>query len=250
MSRKPSPKRAEALRIWLKSGREKKLKEIADELGVNPSQVRKWKSQDAWDDIPESAPRRGAPYRNKNAVGNKGGAPLGNQNAVTHGYFKKWLPDEEDLQEIYEAIIEGMSPIDLLYQDIVIGFTNYIHAQKIMFVRDIDDMTRVIKSQSSGAKSDSISYEIQHAWDKQAKALTAQAAASNALVRKIKQYEEMLRSMPPDQIKEEHRLRISKMKADIEKTKAETKATSNPMNTTGVDLSKLTLEELRALANK
>ncbi|UYB50280.1 phage terminase small subunit-related protein (plasmid) [Lysinibacillus capsici] len=45
--------------MWLKSGREKKLKEIATELEVSDSLVRKWKSQDKWDDIPDTGPRRG-----------------------------------------------------------------------------------------------------------------------------------------------------------------------------------------------
>jgi Phage terminase, small subunit len=43
-----SPKRDEAYRIWLSSGKEKTLKEIAAELGVSETQVRKWKNQDKW----------------------------------------------------------------------------------------------------------------------------------------------------------------------------------------------------------
>lgn len=92
MARQISPNRLKALKIWLQSGRNKKPKEIADELGISASQVRKWKCVDKWDEIPDTYPKRGAPYRNKNAVGNKGGgAPEGNQNALKHGMFKKWL---------------------------------------------------------------------------------------------------------------------------------------------------------------
>ncbi len=68
-----------------------KLKDIADELGVSSSTVRKWKATDKWEDeFKRSAPksngsapfRPGAPIGNKNAKGNKGGkAPLGNENA-------------------------------------------------------------------------------------------------------------------------------------------------------------------------
>lgn len=226
MSREPSPKRFEALRIWLKSGREKPLKEIAEDLGVSSNQIRKWKCVDKWDEIPDTGPRRGAPYRNKNAVGNKGGAPKDNQNAVTHGYFKKWLPNDEELQEIYEAVREGMSTLDILYEDIVVSFANYIRAQKIMYVKDKDDITKEVKKSKSysddNSDSEEVEYDIQYAWDKQAKALTAQAAASRALVGKINKYERMIRELPPEEVKEEHRLRVSKLKADIKA--AETKA--------------------------
>lgn len=223
MSRQISPKRLKALKLWLQSGRQKKPKEIAEELGISASQVRKWKCVDKWEEIPDSYPKRGAPYRNKNAVGNKGGAPLGNQNAVKHGYFKKWLPNDEELQEIYEAVREGMSTLDIVYEEILVMFTNFIRAQKIMYVKDKEDMTQVIKKQKSysddKSSSEEIEYEIQHAWDKQAKALTSQAAAMAAISRKIKQYEELLRTLPPEEVKEEHRLRINKIKADIDTAK-------------------------------
>ena len=222
MSRKPSPKRAEALKIWLKSGREKKPKEIATELDVSDNLIRKWKSIDKWDDVPETSPRRGAPFRNKNAKGNKGGSPpLNNQNAVTHGLFRKWLPDDEELLEIYDAAREGMSMLDILYEEILISFTNIIRAQKIMFVKDKDDLTKEIKKTKNysddNSSSEEVEYELQFAWDKQAKALSSQAAASRALINKIKQYEEMIRTLPPEEVKEEHRLRIEKMKAEVKK---------------------------------
>ncbi|MFD2442921.1 phage terminase small subunit [Bacillus sp. CGMCC 1.16607] len=224
MSREPSPKRFHALKIWLKSGREKKPKEIADELGVSANLIRKWKCIDKWDDIPDTGPRRGAPYRNKNAVGNNGGAPLNNQNAVKHGLFRKWLPDDDELKEIYTAVREGMSTLDILYEEILIGFTNFIRSQKIMFVKDQNDMTKEIKKEKSysddNSSTEEVEYEIQFAWDKQAKLLTAQAAAMRALSNKIKQYEEMIRAMPPEAVKEEHRLRIDKLKADIRAVEA------------------------------
>lgn len=222
--REPSPKRLEALKIWMKSGREKKLKDIAKEIGVSANQIRKWKCIDKWDEIPDTPNKRGAPYRNQNAVGNKGGAPIGNQNAYKHGMFTKWLPNDEETLEIYNAAREGMSTLDILYEEILIAFTNFVRAQKIMFVKDQDDMTKELKKEKrmSSEKMDTeeVEYEIQFAWDKQAKALTSQAAAMRALNSKIKLYEEMIRSMPPEMVKEEHRLRINKLKADIKATDA------------------------------
>ncbi|ARC59835.1 phage terminase small subunit [Bacillus licheniformis] len=91
MARPRDPRRDEAFRLWKESSGTKKLKDIADELGVSSSTVRKWKATDKWEDeFKRSAPksngsapfRPGAPIGNKNAKGNKGGkAPLGNENA-------------------------------------------------------------------------------------------------------------------------------------------------------------------------
>lgn len=221
MGRPVSPKRLEALKMWLRSGRKRKLKDIAIELEVSPEQVRKWKSLDKWSEIPNTPPRRGAPYRNRNAVGNKGGlgGPIGNDKAVKHGLYRRWMPDDQEALEIYDVTREGMSTLDILYEEILISFTNFIRAQKIMYVKDHEDMTKEIKKQKSSTSDNSsyeeVEYDIQYAWDKQAKALTAQAAAMRALSTKIKQYEELLRTLPPDEVKEEHRLKAEKLKADI-----------------------------------
>ncbi|HAQ0791328.1 small subunit of terminase [Enterococcus faecium] len=76
MARQRDPRRDEAKRIWLESNGEKQLKEIASELNVSDSQVRKWKSQDKW-----SAELKSNVTNGKSNVTNQGGAPIGNQNA-------------------------------------------------------------------------------------------------------------------------------------------------------------------------
>ncbi|NKW95831.1 terminase small subunit [Bacillus toyonensis] len=51
MARQRSPDRDKAFEIYKLSKGEKPLVEIAEELGIkNPSQIRKWKSQDKWDE--------------------------------------------------------------------------------------------------------------------------------------------------------------------------------------------------------
>lgn len=51
MARQRSPDRDKAFEIYKASKGEKPLVEIAEELGIkNPSQIRKWKSQDKWDE--------------------------------------------------------------------------------------------------------------------------------------------------------------------------------------------------------
>ena len=96
MARPRNPDRDKAFEIWLESKGTAKLKDIAIEIGIPDSRVRKWKTEDNWDQkIKErsdsnkgallnskgSAPKkRGAPFGSKNAKGH--GAPKGNQNAL------------------------------------------------------------------------------------------------------------------------------------------------------------------------
>jgi len=49
VARKRSPERDKAFEVWRNSGGKMPLKDIAEKLNVSPSQVRKWKSQDKWD---------------------------------------------------------------------------------------------------------------------------------------------------------------------------------------------------------
>ncbi|MEV2911487.1 hypothetical protein ABNF65_23490, partial [Paenibacillus larvae] len=84
--------------------------------------------------------------------------------------------------------------------------------QRIMFVQDKEDETRVLKKESSGDTFFEQEWEYQHAWDKQATFLQAQSRAMSTLRSLIKQYEEMIRVGQGD---EEQRLRISKLKSEI-----------------------------------
>ena len=109
MARKRDPRRDEAKKIWLDSGGKKVLKELASELNVSDSQIRKWKSVDKWAEelkgnVTKSnsnvTNKGGAPPGNKNAKGNKGGSPpKGNKNAIKTGeyetIFADMLSDEE-----------------------------------------------------------------------------------------------------------------------------------------------------------
>ncbi|EOS7976127.1 small subunit of terminase [Enterococcus hirae] len=119
MARQRDPRRDEAKMIWLESNGEKQLKEIASELNVSDSQIRKWKSQDKWSDELKSnvtngksnvTNQGGAPFGNQNAKGNKGNSraspPEGNKNALKTGeyetIFYKTLSDEE--KDIYSNL--------------------------------------------------------------------------------------------------------------------------------------------------
>ena len=90
-------KKEQAYNDWRKG---KKYKEIAEKHGVSVSAVKSWVSRDFKNrgcDLghkkvattkKELQPKpRGAPKGNKNAIGNKGGAPLGSSNALKHGGY-------------------------------------------------------------------------------------------------------------------------------------------------------------------
>ena len=132
MPRARSPDRDRAKQLWLESGKKRMLKEIAAELGVSETQVRKWKSQDRWDDdgkvtLPKESAKgkgnvtkrpRGAPQGNQNAMGNHGGAPKGNTNSMKHGAYRQIfdgiLPEEE--HEFAKQM--SFNQMDLIRQEI------------------------------------------------------------------------------------------------------------------------------------
>lgn len=232
VARERSTNRKKALQLWLKSGRQMKLVDIASELGVSDVLVRKWKFQDKWDEIPAKRPR-GAPKGNKNAKGNKGGgAPPGNTNAMRHGLYRKLLPDE--LQDLMKEV-ENLDPLDMLWHGVELAYAKMLWAQRIMFVRDKQDETKVLKKHKKRNKlvvtgegeNESIEsmptaveeeWEYQHAWDKQAVDIGAFTKISRELRSAIKQF---LSAAPEN---DERRAKLELMQAQIEKAKAEVEA--------------------------
>ena len=113
-----SPEREKARKLYLKSDKTAKNKEIAEKLGVSASLVAKWKSQDKWDseDLPKekvkskgknkSKGKPGAPFGNHNAFANRGGPPLGSVNALKHGGYSQVYWDTID--EAERAMIQDM----------------------------------------------------------------------------------------------------------------------------------------------
>lgn len=222
MPRLRSPLRDQAFELWHASDGKKPLKQIAAELGVTDSQIRKWKNLDKWDERANSnvtntksnVPKRaGAPKENKNAVGNQGGAPVGNANAVTHGFFRRIFPDDDETLAIVQDIT-SMDPLDMLWQNIVIQYTAIARAQRIMFVQSNTDHSEFVISQASGPDSESVSKMIQPAWDKQAHFLEAQSRAMKTLEGLISRYEDLL---PTSAKAQEHQLRIEKLRVEIAK---------------------------------
>lgn len=157
MARKRDPRRDEAKRIWLESNGEKQLKDIASELNVSDSQVRKWKSLDKWSaelkgnvtNVKGNVTNQGgAPFGNQNAKGNKGNSraspPVGNKNALKTGeyetIFYETLSDEE--KDIYSNL--NNDPSFVLSEEI-----------RLLKIRQLRMMKR-IKQAESGLNEEEI----------------------------------------------------------------------------------------------
>lgn len=122
MPKPKSPLRERAYAIWIASDKKIKLTEIARQLGVSDSQIRRWKSQDKWENDNErkvTGTVRGAPYGNKNAVGNSGGAPKGNTNSQTHGGYSSISLDflTEDEKAFFKAE-QSYTERELLFEEV------------------------------------------------------------------------------------------------------------------------------------
>ena len=97
MPRARSPNRDKAFELWLESGKNRTLKEIAQELGVSESQVRKWKNLDKWDEaqalpnvtksIGNAAESKGNVTIEEKTPKRKRGGQKGNQNRYEHGLY-------------------------------------------------------------------------------------------------------------------------------------------------------------------
>lgn len=213
MPRARSPKRDQAYQLWIASDGKKKLKDIAAELEVSETQIRKWKNQDKWNSNVTNQGKGNVTKRkpggqpgNKNAVGH--GAPKGNQNATKHGLFSRYLP--EDTREIFFSL-DSEDPLDLLWDQIKLAYTAIMRAQHIMHVRDREDVTK----EKIGSFKAGYTYSVQQAWDKQASFLQAQAKAQKELTSMIRQYEELLHKNW-DLATKEQKARIKQLKAKTE----------------------------------
>lgn len=214
MGRARDPNRDKAFEIYSENNGNIELIEIAERLGVSAGTVRGWKSKDKWEpkikgtfqkkNTERSKNPRGAPKGSKNALGH--GAPKGNTNALKHGLFAKYLPKE--VYEIAQELSEKQ-PIDILLENITLTYANLLHAQRILYVQDVDDTTSVLIATTAKGGA---SYEIHTSWDKQGKALAAIARAQTELRGMIKTYDELTRS---PLVTEEQRLRIENLKAQL-----------------------------------
>ena len=218
MARERDPNRSKAFEIYKEHAGNIDLVEIASQLNISPGTIRGWKSKDSWEEqlngtlhknTERSKRKKGGQLKNKNAVGNDGGAPEQNKNAEKYGFFSKYLPEET--REIFSAI-DHADPLDLLWHQIQIAYAAIIRAQRIAYVKDQQDKTKA----KIGSFDNRDTYMIQQAWDKQNEFLKAQARAQGELRALIKQYDEMLHK-DWEAASDEQRARIAQIKAQTDK---------------------------------
>jgi uncharacterized protein YjcR len=218
----------------LSSDYDELTKEEQKEFGLLRRERRTILSNPDPDKICAGHRRGGEPCKNpvergKNTCWMHGGAPgsggqIGNRNPMRHGFYTKIMPDDPELKEIIEAI-DAKSPIDIVWDQIVIQYAQIARAQKIMYVRDRDEMIKEIKKvkvekEGNSKYNPEISgseplvevfreeeWEFQFSWDRQATFMAAQSRAMVTLDRLIARYDAMAN--------DEQKLKIEKMKQEM-----------------------------------
>ena len=221
MARVRSPNRDKAFEIYKESNGDIANREIAKILDISEKTISGWKVKDKWNkklngvlqkeiqSTPKEKRKKGGQPGNKNATG-----PPGNKHAEKFGFFSKYLPEET--RELIEEI-QTKNEIDILWEQISIQYAAIIRAQRVMYVKDKEEMIKEIKKEEYTSDGDSkLEYEFQFAWDRQATFLNAQSRAMSELRSLIKQYDSMVNSNL-ELVTEEQRLRIEKLKAEVGK---------------------------------
>ncbi|MCR6846794.1 phage terminase small subunit [Bacillus sp. IBL03825] len=251
MARQRSPDRNKAYEIFKEHNGNITNRKIAELLStsertVNEKTVGGWKTKDKWmqqlngvlhknerstpkKETEYSKKKPGAPKGNKNAVNNRGGAKKGNKNAVgnsggsaplrngnaaTHGLYRKYLPKElYDLKEELEEAINN-DPLSILWESIMLQHAQIIHAQRIMFVNNKEDMTKELRKKKLSESGFEEEWEIQFAWDKQASFLNAQSKALSTLSALIRDFDRLAN------IDDERRAKLEFIQVQIDKIKS------------------------------
>ncbi|HBH3651809.1 TPA: hypothetical protein KSK13_002456 [Clostridioides difficile] len=190
-----------------------KQKEISVKYDISLNTLKSWVKRYNWSkEKKKGAPinKRGAPFFNKNSVGH--GAPKENKNAEKFGFFSKYLPEET--QDLINEI-KNKDKFDILWEQITIQYAAIIRAQKIMYVKDKEEMIKELKKHESTENGEKIEYEFQFAWDRQASFLNAQSRAMSELRSLIKQYDEMIHK-DWNLATEEQKTRVEKLKCEVD----------------------------------
>ena len=149
MARVRSPNRDKAYEIYKKHDGNITNREIAALLNEDEKVIAVWKSRDKWNVVQQSeerctTKRRGGKPGNKNAVGNKGGAPpKENKNAVKTGEFETLFFDalEEDEKQLISMI--QLDKEQLLLQEIQL-----LTVRERRMLKRIEDIKRAAEDQT------------------------------------------------------------------------------------------------------
>lgn len=170
---------------------------LAKKYGIPNSTLHGRKKREGWKrkKKPKKATDNiGGQNGNNNAVGNDGGAPEGNKNALSHGLFANFLPKET--LEIM-TMVHQMTPSDMIWQNILIQYSAIIRAQKIMYVRDEQDnysnvtgikLNPMLADQEGNPIKIEENREWHMAYERYEKFMSAQSRAIGTLSNLIKQF--------------------------------------------------------------
>lgn len=244
MARARSPNRDKAFEIYKENEGNITNREIAKILDEDEKVIAVWKSRDKWNKkinvVQQSnkscTTKEKKELQHKKTQRNRSGNPNPNNQfakrnkaAEKHGFFSKIFPPET-LDIVEDIIIKD--PLDMLWENIIIQYTAIARSQMIMHVESKEEMIKELKKSkvktsdrrtektSTNSSEEEYEYEFQFAWDRQATFLNAQSRAMSELRSLIKQYDEMINSGLGT---EEQKLRIEKLKIDIENAKGDGK---------------------------
>lgn len=233
----------EAFKLFKDSGGKITSKEIAEKLDISVNTINSWRAKEKWRNKIKGQFEPG----NKKAVGH--GAPKGNLNRLKHGeycdpskfldkgFLAKYIPAAT--KSIIKGVLEnGVTHLDMLWDNIVLLYSSIIRSQKIMYVKNQNDLTKELKRSKIKTKTretektattedeKEFEYELQFAWDKQERFIKSQSSAMKTLNSMVKDYEELLHKNW-DLATEEQKLRIEKLKLDISKITGEENTDKN-----------------------
>ena len=153
------------------------------------------------------------------------------------GFLAKYIPAAT--KNIIKGVLEnGVTHLDMLWDNIVLLYSSIIRSQKIMYVKNQNDLTKELKRSKIKTKTretektattedeKEFEYELQFAWDKQERFIKSQSSAMKTLNSMVKDYEELLHKNW-DLATEEQKLRIEKLKLDISKITGEENTDKN-----------------------
>lgn len=194
MARQRNANRDISFNIYRENKAEISTEEIAIITNEKHATIKSWKSRDKWDEkIFGVTPKRGAKLGNVNSL--KTGVYVNNEKLNDKKFLSKYLP--KVTQNIIDEVKESnMSPLDILWFNIQIQLSSIIRSQKIMHVKNKNDIVKEEKKNEAykdkGTEQTKVEYEIQFAWDRQERVLNSQSKAMQTLSNMIKQYDDMI----------------------------------------------------------
>lgn len=230
-----------------------KYRDIADKYGVSVNTVKSWRQRHGWKRGAPPKPKkgapkkhRGAPEKNKYAVGNSGGAPDGNKNALVTGEYETLsfatMSDHE------RALFEGIS------DDPMTTINTQIRELKIRKYRIMQRIERLKVSQKAETESTVVgesdghrqlptgfSLKTHRKFDDLLRLESALDSISAQLLRAVQQKQHMIESLAPE--------RRKLLELDISKAQDEELERKRNNNELGMQetMHKMSDEELRNL---